>query len=277
MFLIHPKIIERNIKAFSICPTEHLDILTRWANNLKTGLHGGEMTSDSEFIQKIFVGVLGYTTHGSGETWSLEKNKSVGKGNVDVALGEFSLNHSKIIAPCELKGARTRDLDAVMPGRNKTPVQQAWEYGIDIKGARWVIVSNYREIRLYAMGYGRQEYESFDLTRAYEPHEYARLMLIHSAKQLMDGNTFKLLSDSEDSKQDITRAFYQKYSLLRDKLILELTEHNSIDDRLKSVTYAQTILDRVIFIIFAESKNLLPPNTLRKILNAGDGYSPKPL
>ena len=52
----------------------------------------------------------------------------------------------------ELKGAKTRDLDAIMPGRNKSPVQQAWEYGMDAKGAKWVMVTNYLELRLYAIG-----------------------------------------------------------------------------------------------------------------------------
>jgi hypothetical protein len=49
-----------------------------------------------------------------------------------------------------------------MPGRAKTPVQQAWEHANDAVGAQWVIVSNQRELRLYAVGRGRRDYETFD-------------------------------------------------------------------------------------------------------------------
>ena len=65
-----------------------------------------------------------------------------------------------------------------MPGRNKSPVQQAWEYAMDAVGSKWVLVSNYREIRLYAVGYGRKEYESFDLGKLTDPSHYARFMLL---------------------------------------------------------------------------------------------------
>ena len=41
-----------------------------------------------------------------------------------------------------------------MPGRAKTPVQQAWEYANDAPGAKWVLVSNCSEIDSTAMGAG---------------------------------------------------------------------------------------------------------------------------
>ncbi len=37
----------------------------------------------------------------------------------------------------KVRGRRTKDLDAVMPGRNKSPVQQAWEYAMD--AGRWLV------------------------------------------------------------------------------------------------------------------------------------------
>ena len=41
----------------------------------------------------------------------------------------------EILAPFELKGPTTHDLDAPMPGRGRSPVQQAWDYAADIEGA----------------------------------------------------------------------------------------------------------------------------------------------
>ena len=60
----------------------------------------------------------------------------------------------------------TSDLDAIMPGRGYSPVQQAWNYAIDAPGCRWVLVSNCVEIRLYGFGRGRDAYELFDLHQA---------------------------------------------------------------------------------------------------------------
>ena len=74
----------------------------------------------------------------------------------------------KVVAPFELKGPDTKDLDRIMPGRGKTPVQQAWEYANDAPGAKWVLVSNCVELRLYRYGRGREAYEVFDLTRLNE-------------------------------------------------------------------------------------------------------------
>ena len=60
------------------------------------------------------------------------RKKNAGAGSADAALGFFNNDKysesKKIIAVIELKGADTRDLEAIMPGRHKSPVTQAWEY-----------------------------------------------------------------------------------------------------------------------------------------------------
>lgn len=48
----------------------------------------------------------------------------------------------------ELKGTDTPDLDAIMPGRYESPVQQVWEYAMDTPGCQFPLVSNIVEIRL---------------------------------------------------------------------------------------------------------------------------------
>src|SRR5687767_4727353 len=153
MPLFHPRVIEKHIRAANDLPSAHATILRSWGQNLKEGRFDRETSHDGEFIQRILIDILGYTGSSSGGAqWTVGKNQPVGTGNVDVALGYFSVDSTQIIAPLELKGAKTRDLDAIMPRRNKSPVQQAWEYAMDAKGAKWVLVCNYREIRLYAIG-----------------------------------------------------------------------------------------------------------------------------
>ena len=128
MPLFNPRLLEKYTKDAKPLPLEHEAILSAWAENLAKGIYDSETKNDGQFIQRILVDLLGYTESASGSAWTAQKNQPVGKGNVDVALGEFSVESTTIIASFELKGAKTKDLDAIMAGRNKSPVRQAWEY-----------------------------------------------------------------------------------------------------------------------------------------------------
>jgi hypothetical protein len=198
MVLFHPRVINKHIQFAPTVPPQHVEILGAWAESLVQGTFERETSHDGEFIQRILINVLGYQGSSAGTNWTVAKNQPVGSGNVDAALGSFSSDTAQIIAPFELKGAKTRDLDATMPGRNKSPVQQAWEYAMDAKGAKWVLVSNYREIRLYAVGYGRKDFERFDLSQMTLPQNYARFMLLLSAENLLGNRTIDLLVQSHD-------------------------------------------------------------------------------
>jgi hypothetical protein len=128
------------------------------------------------FIQDILQTVLGYRPYDPDAPYTLRHEESIRSGAVDVAIGEFNQANGKdeLVAPFELKGPDTDDLDKIVPGRHRSPVQQAWDYAIDAPGSRWVLVSNCIEIRLYGFGRGRDAYESFDLTRLDEEEEQAR-------------------------------------------------------------------------------------------------------
>ncbi len=277
MPLFNPRLLEKYTKDAKPLPPEHEAILSAWAENLAKGIYDSETKNDGQFIQRILVDLLGYTESASGSEWTAQKNQPVGKGNVDVALGEFSAESTTIIAPFELKGAKTKDLDAIMAGRNKSPVQQAWEYAMDAKGAKWVLVSNYREIRLYAVGYGRKDYEKFDLTSLMQPAHYARFMLLLSANNLLGEQTLNLLKESEKAGKEITNRLYADYRTLREHVIRTLKQDNPSVPELEIISYAQTILDRVLFIAFSEDRGLLPEHTLEKAFTHQDPYNPKPV
>jgi type I restriction-modification system DNA methylase subunit len=145
-----------------------------------------------------------------------------------------------------------------MPGRNKSPVQQAWEYAIDSPGAKWVLVSNCAEIRLYAFGHGRELYETWDLGLLDDPAQHERLWLLIGAKNLLSGRTAVLLDESASAQKDITNKLYIDYKKTRDTLIQTLQDPPPRLAALTAIEHAQTILDRVLFIAFAESTALLP-------------------
>src|SRR5712691_2959299 len=168
------------------------------------------------FTEKVLGEILGYTPYDSEQPYTLAHERSIRSGAVDVALGRFGGPDSAddMVAPFELKGPGTRDLDAIMPGRGRSPVQQAWDYAIDAPGSRWVLVSNCVEVRLYGFGRGRDAYELFDLTKLDDPEEHARLCMILSAERLLGGATDALLRETDSAYRDITGKLYDDYKKL---------------------------------------------------------------
>ena len=278
MNLFNKKTIARHLKPETV-PTDHQEALTAWSDMIRDGriyslketaLHG-------QFTAKIVEGVLGYHGPTGGADYTVATEQTILRGSVDLALGRFGGPKPEILAPFELKGADTRDLDAIMPGRNKSPVQQAWEYAMNARGVKWVLVSNYIELRLYGFGEGTSAYEVFRLDKLTDPDEYARFMLLLSAENLLSGRTLDLLKESRREDKDITDKLYQDYKDLRLKLLYAVQEADTSIDPLDAIALAQKILDRVLFIAFAEDTGLLPDNTLSDAFSHVDPYNPRPV
>ena len=278
MNLFNRKTLKRHIKADPI-PSDHLAALEAWAELISSGrierlketaLHG-------QFASKIVEGVLGYHGPAGGADYNVSTEQNILRGSVDLALGRFGGKTPDIVAPFELKGADTRDLDAIMPGRNKSPVQQAWEYAMNARGVKWVLVSNMIELRFYGFGEGTSAYEEFRLDQLTDPSEYARFMLLLSAENLLSGRTADLLKESRREDKDITDSLYQDYKDLRLKLLSAVQKADAAIAPLDAIALAQKILDRVLFIAFAEDTGLLPDNTLENAFVARDPYNPRPV
>lgn len=278
MNLFNRKTLKRHIKADPI-PSDHLAALEAWAELISSGrierlketaLHG-------QFASKIVEGVLGYHGPAGGADYNVSTEQNILRGSVDLALGRFGGKTPDIVAPFELKGADTRDLDAIMPGRNKSPVQQAWEYAMNARGVKWVLVSNMIELRFYGFGEGTSAYEEFRLDQLTDPEEYARFMLLLSAENLLSGRTADLLKESRREDKDITDSLYQDYKDLRLKLLSAVQKADAAIAPLDAIALAQKILDRVLFIAFAEDTGLLPDNTLENAFIARDPYNPRPV
>ncbi|MGB6949123.1 MAG: hypothetical protein WBD84_07985, partial [Methyloceanibacter sp.] len=278
MPLFNPKTVEKRLESYSFQPSGQQAARARaWAEACRSGKIRTlkETSLYGDFAQYILKEILGYTTVLDGTDYTAAENEPVGNGSVEFALGRFSATKRQVIAPFELKGANT-DLDSIMPGRYKTPVQQAWDYAADAPGAEWVLVSNYVELRLYAFGYGRQRYESWDLNRASEPRELARIHLLLAADNLLSGKTRSLLQQSEREDEDITDKLYADYKELRERLIQTLGDQHLTSGE-GAIRHAQKILDRVLFIAFAEDQGLLPRETLRRVFEARNPFAPQPV
>ncbi len=282
MHLFQKKIIAKALAAQShSLPEQHRTILHNWKEKIETGslLKQTEVAIHAPFSQNIMADILGYTPFGTGETWTLAREYGVARGAVDLALGHFSDNRATdtVIAPVELKGARTKNLDAIMPGRHKTPVQQAWDYARDIRGAQWVLVSNYIELRLYAVSETSLVYEQFYLAELTDPLNYRHFILLLHADNLLSGKTAQLLNQSLMADKEITVQLYADYKKLRELLICRLIHDNPAMKASSLIAPAQKLLDRLLFIAFAEDKGLIPENSIQQAFEHADPYNPRPI
>ncbi len=277
--LFNAKTINRHVGSAHAPDPEKLRILRQWGDTIRDRSieTQSETEIEDQFKQRIVCDVLGYTPFGGNEEYNVASKASIGAGSVDLALGHFTSDQRDIIAPFELKGAKTKDLDAIMPGRAKSPVDQAWEYAANNVGTKWVLVSNYLEIRLYSYADGRQFHESFDLAKLHQPEEYQRFMLLLGAENLLSGETAQLLEDSRAEDKDITESLYADYKVLRSDLIGAVQSAKPDMDSLEAISVGQTILDRVLFIAFAEDNGLVPDNSLLNAFEHNDPYNPKPV
>jgi hypothetical protein len=280
MPLFNKKIIAKNLNVAEI-PAAHLTILQNWQQRILS--HDLEKQTEvalqGVFMQNVLVEILGYQAFGESDSYTVAKEYPIASGAVDLALGQFfnDKQGDSVHAVFELKGAKTKNLDAIMSNRFKTPVEQAWEYAVNAKGCEWVLVSNYVEIRLYAFGFTKKNYEVFELAKLTDPTEYARFMLCLQADNLLNGATKQLLQDSEQESRDITEKFYNDYKNLRENIITRLIADNPEIAPLDLIAPAQKLLDRVLFIAFCEDCGLLPKNSIKQAYEFVCVYDPHPI
>ena len=260
-------------------PPAYKELLHKWAETIRSGLIRKQKESElrGTFIQRFFVEMLGYRPFGNGDDWTINDETRTGNGSTDTALGFFSRNAKTVCVPVELKGAVTSNLDAIMPGRHKSPVQQVWEYAMDTPGCHFMLVSNMVEIRLYATLHTRQVYERFDILEMVDSDEaYQRFRLLLGADNLLTGKTAKLLAESAQEEKEITQSLYSDYKTWRIKLLIALMQSTSrpAEDLIEPV---QKLLDRVLFVAFAEDRCLLPERTLTQAFAHRDPYNPRPI
>lgn len=260
-------------------PAKHKQLLHAWAETIRSKIIYKQKESElrGPFIQRFFIEMLGYRPFGNGSEWTINDEKRTGSGSADTALGFFDATTKQVVAPVELKGADTSNLDAIMPGRHKSPVQQAWEYAMDTPGCRFLLVSNMVEIRLYAVGHTRQVYERFEILElADSDAAYQRFRLLLASENLLSGNTAMLLQESAQAEKEITQKLYTDYKTWRINLLIALMQKTSQPAE-ALIEPVQKLLDRVLFIAFAEDRGLLPAKTLHHAYSHRDPYNPRPI
>ncbi|MBR5825108.1 MAG: N-6 DNA methylase [Paludibacteraceae bacterium] len=211
------------------------------------------------FLRELFVKILGYTLNPSPNFNLITEQKN--ETDSKKADGAIKLN-DKVIGIIELKDHKTTDLKKVEP--------QAFQYKSQNKEARYVIISNFEKLRLYIdNATEHREWNLFTITES----EFEELYCCLAWTQVQKGIAIQMKEASVSVEKDVTKVLYRDYSLFKNELFEDILKNNSTQGtetqewQLLLYKKTQKLLDRLLFIFFAEDSGLLPPNSMVKILD----------
>lgn len=211
----------------------------------------GETHNYLNFYDMILKDILGY------ERTNVNFDQKVDDG---AGRSEFVLKSgNKKFMVVELKGQGT-DLDKKQTRKSdtRTPVDQAFGYAIHTGDVEWILLSNYKEFRLYNY-HEKTKYISFKASELVDNEKLKEFLVVFSKKSHIDSNYIdQVHNETQIVERKLENEFYKLYNETRLMLIKELEEHNGFN-RTIAVHYAQLILNRYMFICFAEDIKLLPP------------------
>lgn len=235
----------------------------------------------AKFLDELFVNVLGYILNPKPDfNITTEFKNQKGAGKADGAI----LKETKAIGVIELKGTNTKDLESIR--------KQAFDYKANQKGCVYVITSNFEKLRFYIND--ATEFLEFNLFQL-APEEFALMYLCLQKDNILNNLPLTIKEASLVEEDKITKQFYNDYSVFKRELFRDLVKRNA--KRLKQNVIAseaqqshnednsnelkaleknvklslfkksQKLIDRFLFIFFAEDRDLLPPNSTIQILD----------
>ena len=253
-----------------------------------------ETTDENEFVDILFKKILGYSGKGADSDnynilpkFKVDGASATGKaGYADLALGYFSKStqggiHAEVVV--EFKGQDSDNLTKLSNRTDKlSPVDQCWKYLVNHASAKWGIVTNFNEIRIYNKEKGQNVYETFYFNVPEEDKhkflplstetEILKLISILKKENLLTTNgvskTEELLKNKGVEETKVLKEFYLEYKSLRSQIFYEALKYNTQyeTERPKSelLQLVQKFLDRIIFCWFCEDsrEHLIPSNVL---------------
>ncbi|MGD9930019.1 MAG: N-6 DNA methylase [Mangrovibacterium sp.] len=204
------------------------------------------------FLRELFVSILGYTLNPQPNfnlTTELKNIANSKKADGAILKGEDAT------AVIELKGTDTTDLDKIET--------QAFGYKNHHPKCKYVITSNFEKLRFYIQNaVDHVDFDLFKLTR----EQFALLWLCLAKDNLLSDLPLKIKESSLLQEESITKKLYADYSKFREAIYNNLVKNNPETDKLLLFKKTQKLLDRFLFIFFAEDRLLLPPNSISEIV-----------
>ncbi len=216
------------------------------------------------FLRELFVSILGYTLNPQPDfNLTTELKNIVNSKKADGAI----LRNGEALAVIELKGMNTPDLDSIE--------SQAFGYKNHHPKCVYVITSNFEKLRFYIQNaIDHIDFDLFRLTR----EQFALLWLCLAKDNLLNDLPLKIKESSVLQEENITKKLYADYSKFREAIYNNLVKNNIenkslnnglqpiVIDKLLLFKKTQKLLDRFLFIFFAEDRLLLPPNSISEIV-----------
>lgn len=287
--LFRPDIIRRHLAGFT--PPANAEplraTLGRWAELLsgERGQRYRETELLADFLTHVFVEGLGYAPPVARDaegryTFTRESHVEVDGKFADAVLGDFSPAGEHSVVAVEGKGPRD-PLDRPFAGRKMSAVDQAYRYAINLP-CDWIVVTNLREVRLYHKGSTQKHYERFVVAdMAADSREVARFVYILGAERVVPrrgrSHLHELLAQSNVAGEALTHRYYEEYATTRRDVFAMLRRDNPGVAPELVLAATQKLLDRVLFIAFAEDRGLLPEHTLARAYQHHDPYNPRPV
>ncbi|WP_373510004.1 Eco57I restriction-modification methylase domain-containing protein [Thiocapsa sp.] len=286
--LFNPRLLAEALREQPSSPDDaQRAIASSWAAGAANGslLGRKEKPLQGQFLSEVMDRLLGFRQLvGSEGAHHMEPETSSGtvKGYrpPDARLGWFGAAVDLTRAVLELK-APGADLDAKQGvGYGKlTPVEQAFGYAAKVDGCRWVIVSNFIELRLYRTERGQGYCQRFWFADLSDPGRLDVFLFLLGRETLLGADPAvpspveRLASHTHVAEERITKAFYVFYRDLRLDLFYRLRADNPVPASLSAESHAvrllemaQKLLDRCLFICFCEDIGLLPAKVLNSAL-----------
>ena len=208
------------------------------------------------FLRELFVKVLGYTLNPSPDYNLITEQKN--ETNSRKADGAILVD-GKVVGIIELKDHKTTDLSKIE--------QQAFGYKSQNQNAVYVVISNFEKLRFYIDN--AVECVEFDLFHLTE-NEFRTLWLCLAYTNIAANLPKRIKTESVSSEDAITNALYRDYTNFKRVLYQDICANNGVADddaRVELYKKTQKLLDRMLFIFFAEDSGLLPPNTMIRIID----------
>ena len=258
-----------------------------------------ETTDENEFVDILFKKILGYSGKGKDADnynilpkFKIDGASATGKaGYADLSLGYFSKSpfskggqggiSAEVVI--EFKGQDSDNLTKLSNRPDKlSPVDQCWKYLVNHASAKWGIVTNFNEIRIYNKEKGQNVYETFYFNVPEEEKhkflplstetEILKLITILKKENLLTTNgvskTGELLKNKGVEETKVLKEFYLEYKSLRSQIFYEALKYNTQYEiekpKSELLQLVQKFLDRIIFCWFCEDsrEHLIPSNVL---------------
>lgn len=232
------------------------DPISYWIKKLEKDELKSEKTNYIKFFKIILENILGY------EFTDIKYEENIGDEGRPV---EFTLKKdNKDYVVVELKGTTCKDLNKRY-NREQSPIEQVTNYASIKEDTQWAFVSNYNEFRLFNPSY-REKYISFKFKQLTDPEVLKKFLLIFSKFSLIEKDIPQtLLKETKIIERNLEDEFYKLFSETRLMLIEELKYTEGMDN-IEAIRIAQLILNRYIFLCFAEDLLLIPSETTADIL-----------